>query len=475
MTLTKLLLAVIFVVLSSCLASSSESGPREKRFSITVADTNPEKAREIEEQSGTSRRRKVRQFAGRFNTPPLLTKSPHLPSIPGFQNIGFPKIDVNAVPGGHLSEAQAEIANVASSAVSSAQASASSSASSVSQSSASTVGGENFVERLTKPIGELEQFLAQEFDSFRTQFNKVYATAEEALFRKEIFIENKKKIMKFNDEYGVGRSPFVLKVNEYADLLTHEFNQLLNGFNRENRNKTKEVNHGSSFIPSANVALPISVDWREAGAVTSVKSQEKCGACYAFSATGALEGQIFRKTGQLRELSIQNLIDCTRTYGNSGCIGGLMDPAFEYVRDNLGIEGENTYPFEATDTQPCRYKREGYAAHDTGYVDLDEGDERGLESAVATIGPVSAAIDASQESFQFYSDGVYYDPKCESAADKMNHAVLVVGYGTEPDGKQYWLIKNSYGTGWGIGGYMKIAKYANNHCGIATYASYPLV
>lgn len=108
-------------------------------------------------------------------------------------------------------------------------------------------------------------------------------------------------------------------------------------------------------------------------------------------------------------------------------------------------------------------------------MEIPEGDEASLESAVATLGPVSAAIDASRESFQFYSDGVYFDEKCGSKVEEMNHAVLIVGYGTEPDGKQYWLVKNSYGPEWGNGGYIKMAKNVNNHCGIATYASYPLV
>lgn len=110
-----------------------------------------------------------------------------------------------------------------------------------------------------------------------------------------------------------------------------------------------------------------------------------------------------------------------------------------------------------------------------GFVDIAEGDEAGLEAAVATQGPVSVAIDASRQSFQFYSEGIYYDAKCENNVEKLNHAVLVVGYGVEADGKEYWLVKNSYGPKWGIGGYIKMAKNQKNHCGIASYASYPLV
>lgn len=110
-----------------------------------------------------------------------------------------------------------------------------------------------------------------------------------------------------------------------------------------------------------------------------------------------------------------------------------------------------------------------------GYVDIPEGDEKALEAAVAALGPVSVGIDASQMTFQFYSQGVYYDEDCKNEAKSVNHAVLVVGFGREPDGQKYWLVKNSYGPEWGNGGYIKMAKDRNNHCAIATSATYPLV
>jgi cathepsin L len=105
---------------------------------------------------------------------------------------------------------------------------------------------------------------------------------------------------------------------------------------------------------------------------------------------------------------------------------------------------------------------------------LPAGDERALMEAVATVGPISVAIDASRETFQSYREGVYYDNACSST--QLNHAVLVVGYGTDDGTKQdYWLIKNSWGTSWGDQGYAKMIRNMNNNCGIATEASYPLV
>lgn len=150
-----------------------------------------------------------------------------------------------------------------------------------------------------------------------------------------------------------------------------------------------------------------------------------------------------------------------------------MDRAFAYIRDNGGIDTEASYPYMAEEGT-CRYNPANSGAKVRGYVDIETGSENQLKAAVATVGPVSVAMDARHASFGNYAGGIYYEPACSTTA--LNHAVLVVGYGTdETTGYDYWLLKNSWGTSWGEGGYMKLARNKGNHCGIATMASYPLV
>jgi len=327
------------------------------------------------------------------------------------------------------------------------------------------------VQGLTLSLLELAQ---DEWELYKTKHSKSYENEVEERFRMKIYLENRHKIARHNKDAET--HGYYLEMNAYGDMLHHEFVQRMNGYKPALRNATVHELIGFSYLSPYNLNVPEEIDWRTKGAVTPVKDQGQCGSCWSFSATGSLEGQHFRKTGKLVSLSEQNLIDCSTKYGNQGCNGGLMDNAFSYIKDNKGIDTEVTYPYEAEDDK-CRYKPTDKGADDKGYVDLPPGNEEKLKEALASIGPVSVAIDASHESFQFYSHGVYLEPKCSST--ELDHGVLAVGYGTDSTGvngaKDYWLIKNSWGPTWGNGGYIKMARNKNNQCGVASSASYPLV
>jgi len=313
-----------------------------------------------------------------------------------------------------------------------------------------------------------------EWEEWKTMHGKVYRNEHEDNFRMKVFMENTAKIARHNTLAHQGLKTYTMRVNEYADLLEHEFVSIMNGYKQ--KNKTQE-HEGITQILPAYVELPDEVDWRDHGAVTEIKNQGHCGSCWAFSTTGALEGQHFRKTGKLVSLSEQNLIDCSRSFGNNGCEGGLMDHAFSYIKANKGIDTEEGYPYidghrGQHSSHSCHFNPRNVGATDKGFVDIKEMDEDALKAAVATIGPVSAAIDANYMQFMYYHQGIYDNSQCSST--KLDHAVLVVGYGTSEEG-DYWLVKNSWGTTWGDNGYIKMSRNKDNQCGIASAASYPVV
>ncbi|CAH8675539.1 unnamed protein product [Schistosoma rodhaini] len=308
---------------------------------------------------------------------------------------------------------------------------------------------------------------------FKVQFKRAYNGIHEETRRFFIFSANFAKMMEHNHAFQEGKVTYKMGVNEFTDKTDYELKKL-----RGYKVTSGAIRHkGSMYIRSQHTKLPSKVDWRKEGAVTDVKNQGQCGSCWAFSTTGAIEGQHYRKTNRLVNLSEQQLVDCSKSYGNNGCSGGLMNSAFEYVRDNEGIDSEISYPYisgDGTENNRCLFNASNILAQVTGYVTIHEGDERALMDAVATKGPVSVAINAGLPSFSMYKSGIYSDTDCEGTLDALDHGVLVVGYGEE-NGRSYWLIKNSWGEEWGEKGYIKISKGSHNMCGVASAASYPLV
>jgi cathepsin L len=309
-----------------------------------------------------------------------------------------------------------------------------------------------------------KQQLEEDWKNFKVKYDKTYKDAYEERYRKEIFVEHLQEIKVHNRLYSQGFKSFTMGINRFSDLNKAEFVKRMTGSKPRNSSDTSR----SSKFFSAKVGASIAdgVDWRDEGYVTDVKYQGECGSCWAFSTTGALEGQHFRQTGDLVSLSEQQLVDCSTE--NQGCNGGWPFKALDYIASNGGIDTDDSYPYEAAGGQ-CRYDSSTIGATCTGYVMVDQS-ESALQEAVASIGPISVAIDASQGSFQSYSSGVYDDPACGS---ETNHAVLIVGYGTTGDGQDYWIVKNSWGTQWGMDGYTWMSRNNDNQCGIANEATYP--
>ena len=298
-----------------------------------------------------------------------------------------------------------------------------------------------------------------EWELWKRTHGKSYGSDLEELHRHTIWESN--KIYVDNHNANATRYGYTLSTNVFADLENAEFVSMMNGY--------RGSSHGNNPVHiSSGVQFPSSVDWRGKGYVTPIKNQGQCGSCWAFSTTGSVEGQHYKATGKLVSLSEQNLVDCSTAEGDHGCQGGLMDNGFEYIIKNGGIDTEASYPYTAENGK-CHFSASNVGATISSFKDIPRENCDSLKSAVAGVGPISVAMDASHISFQLYHSGVYTSLLCSQT--KLDHGVLVVGY---DDSDNSWIVKNSWGTTWGMEGYFKITR-KNNKCGICTQASYPVV
>lgn len=282
------------------------------------------------------------------------------------------------------------------------------------------------------------------FEQFKGDFGKRYFKEGEEQYRKNIFLRNLIKIQEHNANPA---NTYTMGVNQFSDLTQAEFEAIYLTLQVPKRTyKTVETE-----ITTSNEG---DIDWQAAGKVTAVKNQGGCGSCWAFSATAAQESAILLETGETVSLSEQQLVDCSRSYGNQGCNGGWMDSAFEYVMDH-GLTTTSAYPYVARD-QACKIDMGDFKIKK--YVDV-----KGCNDLLNSLSdrPVSVAVDASV--WSAYRSGVL-----NNCAKNVNHGVLLVG-ATDA----YWRIKNSWGASWGESGFIRISR--GDTCAICQYPSYPKV
>ncbi|KAJ8930742.1 hypothetical protein NQ314_016427 [Rhamnusium bicolor] len=294
------------------------------------------------------------------------------------------------------------------------------------------------------------------WNNFKLNHGKQYRGLYQDIVR-NIFTKRFNKIAQHNELYEQGLVKYSQKINKYADMTNEEIKHTLNGYVQNIKN-LKDVPQIAfvGFTPEdfEGQEIPEQLNWIENGY------------------TGALEGQHYRKTGKLVSISEQNLLDCSQEYGNRGCDGGDIRGSIVYIHENDGVNSEDRYPYEAA-VGKCRYQVANNVTSTWGIGSIRIGNEADLKAAVAYIGPIAAGMDASDEDFHFYFKGIYNSKTCKNSIDDLNHAVLIVGYGSE-NGDDYWLVKNSWGTDWGEEGYFRIARNVDNNCGLASNANFPL-
>ncbi|XP_042495112.1 ervatamin-B-like [Macadamia integrifolia] len=312
-----------------------------------------------------------------------------------------------------------------------------------------------------------------------TKHFKVSRDPSEKQMRLSLFKDKANYVHEFNNKKD--RTSYELELNIFSDMTELEVKEFVTCYD-SSYDKRDMHHHRHHHHHQRGLTIPSSIDWRAEGAVTSVKYQGRCGSCWAFSAVAAIEGLNKIKNQSLVVLSEQQIIDCNKA--SYACCGGWYSNSFQNIITYNGLTTETNYPYTCEyvscdngtnanlTCKPLEIVPPLVTITDYGWV--DSNNESALKEAVA-IQPISVAIDSSGADFQGYKEGIFVGP----CGTETNHAVTIVGYGTDTvgTGYDYWIVKNSWGTTWGDQGYIYMRRGISAKeglCGIAQYPAYPI-
>ncbi len=312
------------------------------------------------------------------------------------------------------------------------------------------------------------QLCQQEFAKFKTQYNKIYSSDAEDNYRLSVFCDNfyKAQTTNLKNEQLAG-------ITKFSDMTYAEFSYKYLNYKQPGRTVSQIVQTPSNT--KLNTGSLDSFDWRDFNVVTPVKDQGQCGSCWAFSAVEEIESCYARANKTLIELSPQQIVDCDRDGSDFGCNGGDTVTAFKYVVKAGGIETEKDYPYKAFDGK-CKYNKTKVAVTIKGFTyatpacfdSCDKQNEDLLLKNLVSTAPVSICVVANGD-WQSYVSGVI-ESDCPHDYRALNHCTQLVGFSTDSKGK-YWIVRNSWGTNWGVQGYINL-RYGSNLCGLADEATF---